>query len=335
MIERAKYERWLAREVANLLETSFNEAVDIITSRKFRDLSQFERARVLSLFRELDRAIKGGYVDVSDFHLREMTAYATLESEIALEKIQTLVSSAGEIEISLNAFLPKHTVRSIAALPIQGLRISDWFQAQAETMSRETRRVIQQALIEGKGPADLIRQIIPARGSVAPAVYRRARNEATAITRTTVTAVQSHAAQESYSNLPEEVSDEYRYSAIRDSRTTAICRGLDGKRYRYDDPKKKVPPQHIGCRSSTIPLVKDANGKIIELSKAPHTFASYDEWLRSQGSGVQDKILGAGKAELWRSRKLSLADFIDQDNRVLSLDQLRDKIASRELAEVA
>lgn len=333
IIERAKYERWLAREVALLLEREFNEIVDLMTSRQFRDLSQFQKQRILQLFREIDRQLKSGYVNVRDLHVREMTGYATLESEVALAKIESIVSAASSpVEVSLGAFLPRHTVRSIAALPIQGLNLGDWFQGQAETMSRETRRVIQKGLLEGKGPADIIRQIIPARGSVAPAVYRRARNEATAITRTTVTAVQNHAAQESYANLPEDVSDSYRYTAIRDSHTTPICRALDGKVYRYNDPKKKVPPQHVGCRSSVVPLVRDASGKFIEPVQTPHSFASYNDWLRAQSGAAQNQILGPTRAEFWRSGKMTLADAIDSDNRVLTLAQLRERLAIKEVA---
>jgi hypothetical protein len=141
-----------------------------------------------------------------------------------------------------------------------------------------------------------------------------------------VTAVQNHAAQTSYENLPDSITNSYRYVAIRDARTSAICRALDGNVYRYDDPKRRLPPQHINCRSGTQAVILDANGKEIPLSKIPNTFASYAEWLKQQTKTQQDSILGPTRAQWWRTGKMSLADAVDADNRILTLDQLRKRL---------
>ncbi len=45
------------------------------------------------------------------------------------------------------------------------------------------------------------------------------------------------------------------YSAIRDTRTTAQCKKLDGKVFRLDDPdiQRLTPPNHLSCRSLWVP----------------------------------------------------------------------------------
>jgi SPP1 gp7 family putative phage head morphogenesis protein len=48
----------------------------------------------------------------------------------------------------------------------------------------------------------------------------------------------------------------YQYSAIIDDRTTDVCRILDGKVYRADNPiwAQITPPNHYNCRSLLIPV---------------------------------------------------------------------------------
>jgi SPP1 gp7 family putative phage head morphogenesis protein len=46
------------------------------------------------------------------------------------------------------------------------------------------------------------------------------------------------------------------YSAVIDVRTTPICRHLDGKIFRMDEPElsRLSPPNHFNCRSVLVPV---------------------------------------------------------------------------------
>ena len=334
MVERAKYERWLANEVAAILERAFNEVVDTILSPSFRTLSQAEQARKLQLFRELDRQITNGYMDVRNKLISQGNAYAEIERQVAGVQIRSmLVGSSDQLQASVGFTLSRHRLDSIARLPIQGLNISEWFDAQAAGMSRETRRTIQNGLVQGKSIPEMVKAIVPPRGSVEPAVYRRARHDAIAITRTTVNAVQSHSARETYLAAGSEVTDSYRFVAVRDARTSATCRALDGKVFRNDNDTAPRPPMHINCRSTTVPLVR-AEFLSRKEQMTPLTFGSYGEWLREQSTSQQDAILGPTRATWWRSGRMTLADAVDSDNRVLTLAQLRNRLPIEELAGV-
>lgn len=46
----------------------------------------------------------------------------------------------------------------------------------------------------------------------------------------------------------------YQYSAILDDRTTTICRGLHGKKFKSGT--EPIPPMHFNCRSLLIPITK-------------------------------------------------------------------------------
>ena len=327
MIERAKYERWLSNEVAEILRRAFDEVIDTILSPAFRTLSQFEQARKLQLFRELDHQLRNHYIGASNTVVAEMRGYAQLEGEVAAAQIRSMLTSATSERVAAGvvSMLSRQAVISIATLPIEGLNIGEWFEAQAAGMSRETRRLIQNGLLQGKSIPEMVKSIMPPRSSTEPAIYRRARIEAMAITRTTVNAVQNHAAQESYLAAGNDVTDSYRYVAVRDARTSAICRALDGKVFRNDNATAPRPPRHINCRSTTVAIVRAEFMPRAE-QMAPLTFGSYAEWLRGQSTGQQDAILGPTRATWWRDGRMTLADAVDDDNRVLTLAQLRKRL---------
>jgi len=49
---------------------------------------------------------------------------------------------------------------------------------------------------------------------------------------------------------------EYEITAVLDSRTSPMCRSLNGKRFRFEDAKVGInyPPFHPWCRTTVIPL---------------------------------------------------------------------------------
>lgn len=66
--------------------------------------------------------------------------------------------------------------------------------------------------------------------------------------------------------------EKYEYLSTLDSRTSDVCKGLDGKVFNVKDavPGVNYPPMHVHCRSTTIPyfedddkerIARDSNGK--------------------------------------------------------------------------
>lgn len=323
-------------EVERLLVEAYNGVVDVMLSRGYRDLTQFQRARLQTMLTEIARKLGTSYDGVTSLVLDEMKQYAQLESDVSRASVNGALG-AGEVSVSFYR-LPDAYLKAIAKLPIQGLKLGDWFEAQAQTMSRETRRIIQQGLIEGKGNGELARRIMaPDRAmgpKLPPALIRRARREAEAITRTTVNAVQNDASMQSYSQLPASVSDSYRLLVVRDRRTSVICAALAAanRTYRYSDPQRAVPPFHISCRTGVQPILKGIDLSVMAQKNAPMNLRSYGDWLTQQPTTTQNDILGVTRAGFFRDGKISLADAIDADNRVLTLAQLREKIGLDALA---
>lgn len=53
----------------------------------------------------------------------------------------------------------------------------------------------------------------------------------------------------------------------------------------------------------------------------------FDDWLKTKAEDFQDKLLGPGRAALWRDGKVTLAEMTDQDSRPLTIAQLVELVA--------
>lgn len=139
-----------------------------------------------------------------------------------------------------------------------------------------------------------------------------ARRNARAIARTAVQHVASAARMATWEANADVVSG-YRFVATLDSRTSQVCRTLDGQFFELD--AGPVPPVHIGCRSTTVAEVDPALDFLDEgatrSSENGYVPAdqSYYDWLKEQPADFQDEAIGKTRAKLFRDGGLSVDEF--------------------------
>jgi hypothetical protein len=144
-----------------------------------------------------------------------------------------------------------------------------------------------------------------------------------------------------------------------DGRTTLICQSRSGGAWDLEGnplPESSVgikfpgyPPWHWQCRTIMIPLTRSweelAGKKIPGLDEVPHkTRASmdgqvardltYEQWLKKKPVAFQREVLGAGRFDLWQKGKLSVHQMVEPSGRVLSLEQIRERLASGTLPDL-
>ena len=157
--------------------------------------------------------------------------------------------------------------------------------------------------------------------------------QAEAITRTAINQIATRAQVETF-QANDDITDEYIYTATLDDRTSAICRALDGQRFKYGEGP--LPPQHVNCRSAVRPVV---NWDKLGLKAPPpgeraaaggpvSAKLDYAGWLRQQTNAEQDEILGPARAALFQAGKVSLQDLVRSDGSTLTLEELRKKLAA-------
>ncbi len=178
--------------------------------------------------------------------------------------------------------------------------------------------------------AKTVRQLIAA-GGQATAV---ADNQVIALIRTSINQVANTASQQVY-EANQDITPRYRYVATLDTRTSAICRALDGKEFEYG--KGPMPPQHFNCRSTTVPVIDpDILPPSTTATRASKDGQvpinqSYGEWLSNQPRSVQADALGPGKVAYFNrlAKKYgprdAIAKLVRDDGSELTLDQLRKR----------
>ncbi len=178
--------------------------------------------------------------------------------------------------------------------------------------------------------AKTVKQLIAA-GGQATAV---ADNQVIALIRTSINQVANTASQQVY-EANQDITPRYRYVATLDTRTSAICRALDGKEFEYG--KGPVPPQHFNCRSTTVPIIDpDILPPSTTATRASKDGQvpidqSYGEWLSKQPRSIQADALGPGKVAYFNrlAKKYgprdAIAKLVRDDGSELTLDQLRKR----------
>lgn len=115
--------------------------------------------------------------------------------------------------------------------------------------------------------------------------------EARRLVRTETTCVANMAELYGYKELD---IDEYEFSACLDSRTSDLCRELDGKVFKRNSAQAGVnlPPMHPFCRSTTLPVLpseEDLDKELAELGDEIGTDVDIDEWERNLQQGEDGK----------------------------------------------
>lgn len=194
---------------------------------------------------------------------------------------------------------------------------------QAEVFSKEVRNGLLLGESTDKIARRLRRQLIAVPN-----------NQIKAMVRTSVNQVANAASQAVYTQN-QDISSKYRYIATLDSRTSAICRALDGQEFQYG--KGPTPPQHFNCRSTTVPLIDYERlgipppkpGKRRSRDGLVPANQSYGQWLHNQSKGTKADVLGPEKVPYFNrlARKYgptnAIRRFVSEDGTELTLEQLR------------
>lgn len=214
-----------------------------------------------------------------------------------------------------------------------------------ESTDKLARRLKGRLKFGDLGPLS-VRQLAQAGGELTTVANR----QVMALVRTSINQVANASSQQVY-EANQDVTKRYRYVSTLDSRTSPICRALDGKEFDYG--KGPTPPQHFNCRSTTVPVI-DYKGLGIESPPAsdlrrPNTAfgpsrstrsdtvpsnQTYGEWLEKQPKAVKVDVLGASKVSFFESRvkkvgpTQAIRDFVSQDGSELTLDQLKLKYSN-------
>ena len=198
-----------------------------------------------------------------------------------------------------------------------------------ESTDKIARRLKGRLQFGDFGPLS-VRQLAQAGGELTSV----ANHQVMALVRTSVNQVANASSQQTY-QANQSVTSRYRYIATLDSRTSPICRALDGQEFDYG--KGPVPPQHFNCRSTIVPLIDYERlgitppkpGKRRSMDGLVPANQSYGQWLNNQSKETKADVLGPEKVPYFNrlAKKYGPTDairkFVSEDGSELTLEQLR------------
>lgn len=324
-----RYENELAARARGILAAARDKLIALLLQQDPTDVSAGRvQRRLQSLSRQADDILTAAYSQVNEVTREGLVGLASARAAGAGAELQRLVNKV-VVDATAEVTLPTRAMlrAMITEQPIQGAVMYDWWRRQRLTTRLAFRTQLQIGLTNGESTDDLVRRIrgrSVGRGIYAGGVLETSTRQAEALVRTSVNQIANQAAWTTYAQNGD-VTQEYEYVAVLDSRTTEICASLDGERFRYDDPTAKRPPQHWNCRSTIVPVIDYKSLGVDAPADEPRQL--YPDWFDAQTNAVQDAILGPSRAQLIRSGKAELGDLIRQDGSRVPLSELEDLAA--------
>ena len=250
--------------------------------------------------------------------------------------------------VTFDVVLPSVAVLTdiVRSSPFEGATLKTWAGTLRKQDLDKIEQQIKIGIVQGESNQNIARRLFGtqvARG--ADGITALTRKHASAITRTATNHV-ANQARRAFATANTDIFSKEQYVATLDSRTTAVCRGFDGKTFPVGSGP--IPPLHWNCRSLRIPVLDSGEmgerparnsteqllkregittraarrARIRELTGTVSSGTTYNDFLKRQPVAVQNDILGTTKAKLWRDGGLELPKFVDRTGSELTLSQL-------------
>jgi len=242
----------LTREALGILDrTEASIVADIREAlRKGATVETSAGLRRLEFLEDAVRAIRGAAMDKVTSNLSDsMQDLVRHEAEFSARTLD--VSSPVELDLALPATSTLEALVTRGAF--EGRTLESWFEGVAEADTRKVMDAVRVGLTRGDSVDDIVRRVV---GSQAQdgldGATNITRNNIASLVRTAVNSYSNQARDLTFRQNADVIGGEV-YTATLDSRTSPICRSLDGKLYPVGEGK--FPPQHFGCRSIRVAVL--------------------------------------------------------------------------------
>lgn len=211
--------------------------------------------------------------------------------------------------------------------------------------SGQIANTISAAYFSGQTVQETVAQIIGTK----KAGYRdgmadKSRRDAERVVRTATNHITTQARARLYEDN-EDIVYGYRIVATIDTRTSTICKTLDGKVVKLTARVQPLPPFHPNCRTTTVPEIYGNKLSDTAATRAVNFKArgdvkagtvgqvsaqqTYFDVLKRQSAGQQNLALGEARAKIFRNAGLTTEEFrkalADNMGRPLTLAEMAKK----------
>ncbi len=327
-------QRFSAGEKKKVLAVLVDMRKELVAKLRAGNVTDFSRDRLKKLLSDCNAIIKQGYNDIQT--KLDLDGLAEVEAEAAIRPL---------VAVGLEASLPTAAVMKslVSNSLIEGAPSAGWWAKQSDDMAFKFSAQVRQGIAQGETMQQIVRRIAGSKKLGTPGLFEEARKNSFALVHTSVMQVSADARLATY-KANSDVIKGVRQLSVMDSRTSAVCVAYSGAEWDLDGnpingttlPFKGGPPRHWGCRSvltsitktfkelgiKGLPELPDTGERASDLGPIDRK-TTMDQFLKMHDTEWQDKMLGKGKAQLWRDGKITLSQLVDGTGRELTLEELK------------
>lgn len=325
-----RYKTHLVHEILSQFNGSLEPSLMEKIERSLRRITGTSK-QLQALFRYNGELVRDEYKVMEAKLYDHLRDFSKVESTWLIQTLGTTMPIAWDF-VAPNANMLKAL---ITQQPMEGAFVKDWFSKLSRDTAFAINRQIQMGMIEGEGIEPIVRRIKGTRAAkYSDGILNASRHSLRAVVRTSVSHV-SHLSRDEVYRANTDVIKGIQWVATLDTRTCMECMNLDGRVYAVGEAP--AIPAHYSCRCTTVPVLRSWRELGIDAKEAPPSTRSsmngqvadtmtYPEWLKKQSVEVQNEALGEPRAKRFRSGQLKLNQFIDRQNRRLTLKELAAKL---------
>lgn len=322
------------QKVLRILKTMEEDLIDLLLNAQLTEVGRADKA---TLLRQAQAVIADYYGRAGTEVDRSLGELGRLEAAATGADLKTAFAGLVDVQLPPESYFKKLVSETL----IQGSPSAQWWQRQAADVQFRFANEVRQGLAQAETNAQLIRRI---RGSAGvPGLMDAPRRNVAALVQTSVATVANSARMASFDANADLVKGVHQLSTL-DSHTSTTCVAYSGGE--WDMQRKPIngtklpfnggPPRHFNCRSVLTPLLKTFREMGLDIPEPARTTrassdgqiaatTTFEQFLDRKGAAFTDDLLGPGRAELWRDKKITLQQLLDQTGRPLSLEALQAK----------
>lgn len=271
----------VANNIIEILESILPQITSLTSSATSSNINK--------IVNEIKKIIDESFDKLTPELQNEMMELGLYEAEIQEALLDNAMVEGSAIAIK---GVGRETLKTaIFTTPIQGLLFKDGLKRASSDVKNQVEIAVRTAVLEGLTAQQAVAKV---RGN-----YNIAEKRMVTFIRTSIQSATNMATVETFkkNNIKK-----YKYLAILDSRTTQICKSLNGKIFKFGEGP--FPPVHYNCRSFIVPVFDG-------IKLGDELDGNYASWLEKSGKeGLKANDKG---------------DFVETSKNIMSLSSLRTK----------
>ena len=220
------------RQIDKAVRDILSKSDEIKTAKQLAKIQTQIRLAVFDVYKEWNNKLKTELVDFS-------------ASEIAF------LVKALDMEVNTPS---KNTLRAaITSRPFQNVLLREALADLRSMDAKMIKNAIASGFYSGQSNAQIIRTIRgTASNNFRDGLLNLSKNRTTRLVRTAINHTSARA-KEAFFIENSDIIERYKWVATLDSRTSDICRSLDGRTWKVGSGP--LPPAHFNCRSTVVAVV--------------------------------------------------------------------------------